>query len=622
MKILVSTTKNVILASLIASSSIGVSHAQSTDEKVKAYVDQFITDEPQKIEVENERSWPYRFWSVDSTLANTGNGLKKDNIAIGLRWDVENMGSWGLSVSQKNSYTNNEEKVAYFRQLKVVDFPLAGGIDLQGVLGHTRAPLLKLAEKSTRFFVPAQSIDGVYFDVEKPGGYRVFGAIGETGQLGSAYGGIGFEGSGKKATSFGIEAPINNLFKRSSAGIQILRVSDSLAGSQEWSVMPVINGENSGIKWQAQAVLNSRKDASPFGIWGYGEYAEGAKKYDFGMFHFEPGLKWGEMALQENAQGWYLRYSEQNKRWGLNANIEQLQTLSDHVITSYAQVGGRYQYDVKTNISGMAAVRTGASPGWQAQGSVDTSTDVGSIRGQVDVGRWSGESRWQIGTEYTPRLDSDFKLSGGLTFGLSNAQGKVQKWQSVGLSSGIDFDDLRFEGSFKSTFWSDRTRTDSAQISSTWQINQEWSLAAAFNMQRGGQEKDWNLSPIQQLAAIDKKTTSFWLTLRYQDSVGESAKQSASGTAEVIVFFDENNNGRQDAGERGAKNVLVTMDERSSVQTDEVVHAVFFGVPVGTHQFRVSPNEVPLPWQLVDSGIKNSNVEVREKVRISIPLSK
>lgn len=607
------------------------------------YVDKYLSTDAQKVEAEEERSGPYRFWTVDSTLANIGNGLKKDNISIGLKWDIENLGYWGLAASQKTNQINGVGEVAYYRQLRVDDLPLAGGRALSAVAGHNKLPLIRLAEKSTRFFVPSQSMDGLSVEVKHSNGISGFISAGEVGQIGSAYGGMGFKGSGKNAISMGFESPILRRGKikvghviaetgetEMSAGLQVVGVGESSKG---WSLMPVIYGERNSFKWHGQSVINlnntedsngeAKRRRSPFGIWGAGEYLDGPKKYEIGLFHFQPGLSWGGGTLQENAEGWYSRYSVQNKRWGLNANIEQVRPVLEKNTTSYAQIGSRYQLDIDTNLNAMAAVRQGVSSGWQAQTSMERKINTNTVRGQVDIGSWNDETRYQIGLDFTPHLDMDLKLSSGVTMGLSKVKGIEQTWRGIGLSASIDIDAIRLESSFKSTIWSDKKRSDYAQVSASWQLNDSWSVAAVANVQRGGEEKDWNLSPIAQLKAYDKKSaTSVWLTVRYQDSVGDSVKSSASGTAEVVVFYDENGNGKKDAGERGVKDVSVYMEDRNVVQTNEVGQALFSGVPVGSRIFRISQGDVPLPWQVVNGGATIVNLEVRDRLKVYIPLVK
>jgi hypothetical protein len=599
------------------------------------YVDSYLSAEPQKIEAEYEKLGSYRFWTIDSTLANVGNGFKKDNISIGLKWDVENLGYWGLNTSQKTNQLNGVSETSYYRQLRVDDIPLAGDRSLSAVVGHNKLPLIRLAEKSTRFFVPSQSMDGLLVEVGDSKGMSGFISSGEVGQIGSAYGGMGFKGTGKNAISIGFELPIVrgvNTGKvgatEMSAGLQAIGVGET---SKSWSLMPVLAGEKNGFKWHGQSVINMTKvdgdkndvikSANAFGVWGSGEYSDGPKKYEIGLFHFRPGLTWGESTLQENAEGWYSRYSVQNKRWGLNANVEQVRAISEKSTTSYAQIGSRYQIDVDTNMNAMAAVRQGLSSGWQAQTSMERKINTSTVRGQVDIGRWNEESRYQLGLDITPNLDMDLKLSSGVTMGLSKVKGVEQTWRGLGISASIDVDAMRFESSLKSTFWSDKKRSDYAQVSASWQLNDSWSIAAVASIQRGGEDKDWNLSPIAQLKTADRKSaTSVWLTVRYQDSVGDSIKSGSSGDAEVIVFYDENGNGKKDAGERGVKDVAVYMEDRSIVQTNEVGQALFSGVPVGSRVFRVSQGDIPLPWQVINGGATLVNMEVRDRLKVYIPL--
>lgn len=584
------------------------------------YKDSYLTEVPQKMEPEIEDRGPYRQWYVDTTAVNTGTGIKLDTISSGIRWDVENYGIWSLAINKKNGgFSQASSDVVYFRQLKVTDFPTSGGGDAQFALGHTRSPLLRVAEKGVRFFIPAQSMDGVVVDMQDKSS-RWFIAAGEAGQIGGAYGGSGFEGSNKAVLSVGYEKEFAGYL----AGIQSMIVKGGNGEAGSLSIMPSLEKEVGGIKFHGQAVFNDN-DKKSFGVWGSGDYKNDAKKYTFGVFHFEPSLKWGDSALQENEQGWHFRYSEQTKRWGTTANIEQVKILSESEITTYGQIGGRYQLDTKTNLNGMIAAKAGKSPGWQVQGAVDKKISIGNIRGQLDHGSWDGSDNTQASLEYTPNLETNLKISTELSVGRSVSIGndsnkKLENWRSIGVTAGMDVDDIRFEGSAKTTFWNSRKRSDSFQLSSIWQINESWSLAASANWQNGGTELNWDMSPLA--TSKTKANQSFWVTLKYQDSVGELVKYGPSGSVDVMVFFDENGNGKRDFGEKVLKNIAVTLDNRQTAQTDDFGVAFFSGVPTGQHKFNISPSEIPLPWQMNDNAPVFSNVDVREKVKVLIPLIK
>ena len=69
-----------------------------------------------------------------------------------------------------------------------------------------------------------------------------------------------------------------------------------------------------------------------------------------------------------------------------------------------------------------------------------------------------------------------------------------------------------------------------------------------------------------------------------------------------VVFLDANNNGHADAGEAGAPNVTVVLDGRFSVQTDANGRFAFPVVATGHHIIVVVPDNLPLPWTLLNNG--------------------
>jgi hypothetical protein len=87
------------------------------------------------------------------------------------------------------------------------------------------------------------------------------------------------------------------------------------------------------------------------------------------------------------------------------------------------------------------------------------------------------------------------------------------------------------------------------------------------------------------------------------------------------LFFDENGDGVRQANERGAPNVLITLDDRQSALTDSDGRFQFPLVPAGRHRVRVQVDKVPLPWGLEDEA-REASVDVRTDTRLDIGLTR
>jgi len=95
-----------------------------------------------------------------------------------------------------------------------------------------------------------------------------------------------------------------------------------------------------------------------------------------------------------------------------------------------------------------------------------------------------------------------------------------------------------------------------------------------------------------------------------------------AGRIAGIVYLDSNEDGRFAAGEQGAANVTVILDGRYSARTDGQGRYEFPAVAAGRHTLTVMPDNVPLPWALVNEGRTEIDVPVRGSVNIDISLQR
>jgi hypothetical protein len=115
------------------------------------------------------------------------------------------------------------------------------------------------------------------------------------------------------------------------------------------------------------------------------------------------------------------------------------------------------------------------------------------------------------------------------------------------------------------------------------------------------------------------------LTLRFEERAGSlsvplgGGPGSGSGRLSGVVFLDANESGRFEAGEQGAANVTVVLDGRYAVRTDAQGRYEFPAVAAGRHRISVLPDNLPLPWMLVNEGQSEVEVSVRGNVTADVP---
>jgi hypothetical protein len=85
-----------------------------------------------------------------------------------------------------------------------------------------------------------------------------------------------------------------------------------------------------------------------------------------------------------------------------------------------------------------------------------------------------------------------------------------------------------------------------------------------------------------------------------------------------VLFLDANENGRLDAGEVGAHNVIVLLDGRFTARTDAEGRFEFPSVAPGSHLVTVVPDNVALPWVVPSNGRFDIQVRERDLARVDI----
>ena len=132
--------------------------------------------------------------------------------------------------------------------------------------------------------------------------------------------------------------------------------------------------------------------------------------------------------------------------------------------------------------------------------------------------------------------------------------------------------------------------------------------------------------PTAQVSRSNDK--SFYVYLRWDGSSGTPLQSAGlrnpgaagGGAIQGTVYFDENRDGDQQAGEAGVPGVEVFLDGRYRVTTDSAGRFEFPMVATGGHRLTLKPESVPLPWGTALEQGQGVEVPLRGQATARIPV--
>ncbi|MCJ7452767.1 MAG: carboxypeptidase-like regulatory domain-containing protein [Steroidobacteraceae bacterium] len=84
------------------------------------------------------------------------------------------------------------------------------------------------------------------------------------------------------------------------------------------------------------------------------------------------------------------------------------------------------------------------------------------------------------------------------------------------------------------------------------------------------------------------------------------------------MYLDSNDNGRRDAGEAGAPNVVVVLNGRFQAHTNGDGRFEFPSVTIGDHFLTVVPDNLPLAWSFPPGARADVHVRVHTETRVEL----
>ena len=604
-----------------------------------------------------------RIDGVTSTLSQQGVNaaptLHENGIVVNGQWETSTFGAWSGDGAvriggddQRLSAGNDNTSFTLHQR----GMPFDGGWQADNALGDLNAPLINLERMQQRFVLSSGTMLGAETEWRGPSGLQIVAGGGEPGLYGgikvptfdtlggstetlgaqwspAAHWMIGGEYAGAHDANIYYQPPDSSLLpqyvtnQRISSDTGILSAAWQDGGSR--AQVNVIDGTLDG-------------NGSAFGVWADASHTRGAFTQTFGAFHIEPNLAWGNQLITSDVEGGYYRLGYQSRRWTSDFGVDEVKSVSGNGSNSTFLNGDtRYQLSRDLGVGGVANVLLTSdgshNTAWSLEGYVDNVNHYGTGRVQLD---YATDSQTQ---DSTVTLQQTWALQPGLRLATSVAvdritgdsiPGQPQPDSTIVRLAASGGGDLTARLSLDGTVqWADAVRgqaapSTSADITLNYQIARSWGLLFSFYENHVG---SWTplvvsspLTPPVPTPQASQGQRGFFLTLRFQQARGGhfvplgGAPGSGSGRLSGVIYLDANENGRFDAGENGAPNVTVILDGRFSVRTDSNGRFDFAAVASGHHVITVQPDNVPLPWALVNSGRVEVEVGTRERTEVAI----
>ncbi|MBT8121066.1 MAG: hypothetical protein KJO10_00915, partial [Gammaproteobacteria bacterium] len=384
------------------------------------------------------------------------------------------------------------------------------------------------------------------------------------------------------------------------------------------------------------------------GLWLDADIKSDVWRKRFGLFRLDPGLLWSDAAMSSDQQGFYVRMERRSLRNHITAGADLNRTdIDDNPAVNGLRTlsafltGGRF-IDTRTSVGGTLGIRdVNSSDGVSADdsGEVELSVytnrrmDRGTTRVQLLLAdlREGGShgQRTGITLDQTWRPGGDMELSGTLGFETERDTGNDEDRVTAGILYNHEIGSmLRWDANLN---WSRISRsaagTDgdsiNASVALLWRFLPGWEAGLQARINEASETGSTGLGTTD----FNQREKSLLLSVRHTRAAGRSfdrdghdTGKAGYGTVEGVVFFDENRDGFQQAGEKTAPGVYVYLDRRYQRPTDRDGRFHFRRVPAGDHGLGIMLEDIPLPWGLDDESPRRITVDVRGRSTVLFPL--
>lgn len=603
-----------------------------------AYVDRIIgTDQLQPLPVEEDEAVTTglpRSYRVQFNLSRSERGnqtFDESGLSAGGFWETVDLGSFSLDA---NVFYSDRPRLGSGSGLRGAatlwqrNLYLDGGWHGDSGLGVLNTASLPLQRNQYRFFLPSAPFAGVGTDWTNDGsGLRLQASFGRAGvYTGSRV--IGFDLANGNVTSLGAQWNWAPHWTGAAAflGTQGRITPDNLGNgvfqqADTRALYAATAWDAPRDRWQFN-LLSSDGDRGPaFGAWLDGTGTRGRYLHRYGAFRLAPGLSWGALPINNDAQGAYYRIAYQYARWSWNAGADRIRSITgDSFNGTYADGFARYQASSTIGVGGSVSVRRASDTAYSTQLFADRQTGLGQTRLQADMLRSTINDSWMLTVDQAFALRAGARLSTSLTYGARRPIGADTsiRTSSMALFGSRELGD-RFSLQGSARWLRDdgpaAIRGLNLNLGIDWRLGHGWSLAGNVYQNQGTQRSQYVLDPLANVNFIAlPRDRSVFLTLRYDRHAGQpqavlgGTPGGAIGSINGNIYLDDNNDGVRSASEQVVPNLTVVLDGRYSVRSDARGNFEFPRVSAGSHVLTVVPDNLPLPWSITEAAAQRTVV--------------
>jgi hypothetical protein len=523
-----------------------------------------------------------------------------------------------------------------------MSMPMNGGWRVNNSLGVASAPSVDLARYQQRFWVPAILSNGLSTEWRVADGLQLHASVGRPGLFTGVYVPT-FEELGGEQLGAGVEW---NGPGGWSTAVQAVKVDDVPFGLGPLYGSTIVSGHSllGAVAWRTpearvqlsvvSSAANQRSDR--LGTWVDTAIGNRRVRHTLGAFSFDPEMLWGNQPLPSNHQGGYYRAAFQSRRLIVDGGLDYVEpVLGDTDPTTFGTGYIRYQLSSRVGMGGGLNVRRDDTDAQSMFGFIDEANRLGITRMQANHATDDLETRTELTLSHTWNMPAGMRLGNSLIVGQDTYADDETRLLGIAVNGGGDLrGNLSADINARWDSAGGRDQFDSVLVNFAlnWMFARGWSLGATYYVSRNNGRVPLDVtSPIDDLPIFQELRTDdvgYFVTVRRQWQAGSRSAplagvpRAGSGSIAGFLFLDDNDNGRMDAGETGAPNVVILLNSRFAARTNAEGRFEFPSVAAGTHVLSVVPDNLPLPWEVPQNATTGVTVKVRERAFVAIGAQK